>query len=102
MAPFDNLVWRSNARDIVSFQLTQSYLSQTRFWLTDEFGRAIRPGYDWTLSLRVEYVDQAMDPQRETVTLLRSLKDYVRFGILSMPKSRQDEAPRSKPTTKAK
>ena len=87
-APFDNLCWRSNSRDIISFDLTQSYLSQMHIWLTDEFGRAIRPAYDWTISLRVDYIENTVDQQRETVDLLRSIKDYVRFAILSQPRSR--------------
>jgi hypothetical protein len=80
--PYDNLVWRSNSRDITSFWLSTHYVNDLRIWVTDEFGRSLNLAFDWTMSLRVEYYEEVnqIDVIAQSVS---SIKDYFRLLILN-------------------
>lgn len=77
------------AQDDNSFkqELSSFELYDMRILLTDELGNRLEPAYDWTMTLRVEYVSAGRD--KDMLGLLQAanrIADDVRLMILSDPK----------------
>jgi len=79
--PFDTLVWRANGVDIVGFDLALRSIDSLNIYLTDEYGRALNPPYDWTISFRVTYFKEA-DPFKSIQTTLTSIANFLHYIAL--------------------
>lgn len=83
-APFDNVVFTAGAGDLYAFVTTSTNINTIRFWITDELGRALEIPYDWTLTLRIDYIPDA--PPKGPYTLqedVARIRDYLHLLILN-------------------
>lgn len=86
--PWANIIWRSNSKDVVSFQLSSNSVSSMRIWLTDEYNIPIELHNDWTLSFRVTYID---DNNNELINMLSDIQAYVKYLALDQMSQSTDK-----------
>jgi len=103
--PFDTLVWRANAVDVVAFDLALRNIDSLNIYLTDEYGRAINPPYDWTISFRNTYFENA-DPFKSIQTTLTSIANFLHYIALEdapkkLERKKADSTPRKKKKNKS-
>lgn len=80
-SPFDNIVY-SNQNDNYTFTLSSKSLNMVRFYLTDEFNRSIQVPFDWTMTIKIEYIKED-NYIKETVG---RIADYIKYALLSFDK----------------
>lgn len=91
-APFDNLIYTASANDLYSFITTSTNITSMRFFITDEHGRKLDIPYNWTMTIKVEYLDDVDangDANRSITGLLGSIKDYLKLLVLSIPQANE-------------
>ena len=87
-APFDNVVFSASSGDLYSFVTTSTNINSIRFWVTDELGRALDLPYDWTLTLRVDYLGEpdANASNASSASLpedVAKIRDYLHLLLLN-------------------
>ena len=83
---FDNLIWRLNDINSNSFTLSTTSISSIRFYLTDEYNRPLKPAYDWTMSIRVDYFDMTSKID-SILSSIESVRAYLRLMLLDNSQS---------------
>jgi len=78
--PSSTLVWRSQSKDIVSFELAYNKIDSIRFWVTNEYGIPINLIHDYTISFRITYYDTKDD---NSETYLSNISDYLHYMVLN-------------------
>jgi hypothetical protein len=82
VAPFDNLIYMANGTDLYSFVSSASNINEIRFWISDEHNRRLEVPYDWTLTMRIEYIYD--DEPTGVHTNIERIRDYLKYIILSL------------------
>ena len=78
-APFNNVTYQITGADTFTYTLSSSQLSKMRIFLTDENNVPLEPVYDWTLTLKLTYINNDDDHLLATV---KNIKDYVQYIVL--------------------
>jgi hypothetical protein len=86
VAPFANLIYTANSNELFSFFTSASNLNDMRIYLTDEYGRSLQVAYDWTLTLKADYLYDE-PPGRSIQDNLSRITDYLKLMILSNARS---------------
>jgi hypothetical protein len=83
VAPFDNIVYNASANDLFSFVTSSTNINGINVYVTDENGKQLDLHYDWTLTLKVEYIfEDIVDNESTLEANIEKIKDYMRYLIL--------------------
>jgi hypothetical protein len=83
-APYDTLIWRSNSENVVTYDLNCIHINRLNIWLTNEYGEQINLFHDWTLSLKVIYMEGVIENNENQTTLqLNRMQDYLHYLVLN-------------------
>jgi len=88
--PFDNIVYSAQNNDLYSFVTSSTNLNSIRFYLTDENNRKLELPYDWSLTIKVEYIyEDVADNDSSMESNIAKIRDYIKYLILSDKKLSQ-------------
>jgi hypothetical protein len=79
--PWDSLIWRANARDIVSFELSSQVVNTMRIWVTDQDNQPLALNQDYTLSFKITYYESTKDD--DMIKMIQNLESYVHYLVLN-------------------
>ena len=99
--PYDNLIWRANARDVLSFQLSAHYITDLRLTITDEYNNLVPLMHDWTCTFRIEYYLNE-DPLNTMNSYMSQLVDFARLFLFTEETKNQKEAQKRTKTAASK
>lgn len=80
---FDTLYYAGQGADNFKVELATNNVHDVRFWVTDEVNNPLELQYDWTLSLRVDYMAGEEDPMDAVAKSTRRIADDLRLMILT-------------------
>jgi hypothetical protein len=77
--PFQNMF--INPENQFVYYLSVNKIDSFRLWVTDEYNNPVDLKYDWTLALKVEYIE--IDAMDEQTKCLMEIKDAIKFMALA-------------------
>lgn len=78
-SPDNNVIYEAKDIETYSYILSVLDLTELSFWLTDDTNQPIYPLYDWSITLKLVYLQQDEDKLLSTLT---QIKDYVNYFFL--------------------
>ena len=79
--PWETLIWRANARDICSFELSSQAVHTMRIWVTDQDNQPLALNQDYTLSFKISYYES--DKDNDMMKMIQNLESYVHYLVLN-------------------
>jgi hypothetical protein len=81
VAPYDNIVFVSNGNDNYSYKLSVKQVNNMRIWITDENNNPLILPFDWSLTVKLEFSQEADETLQESVS---KIENYVKYLALSI------------------